>query len=274
MKKVIKIIEIMKVIKRRGMFVIMAVLLCGCGQKDAVNHSFALDSEYVMDKGILVVGVTDFEPLDYLQEEKWIGFDAEMAGLFAESLGCSVQFVEIDWNKRLVLLNNGTIDCIWNGMTLSEQVRQDMECSIAYLNNAQMIVVPVENAEKLRTAEDCMHVLFAVETGSAGEKELRERKYRFRAVGSQMEALENVVSGEADAAVIDLIMAEALLGEGKQFAGLVCTDAMSSEEYGIGFRKGSDLAEMADDFLRENYQNGTLYETAGKYGVQEAVIER
>ncbi len=262
-----------KVMKWFSVIGVMAALFCGCGQEDVVNHSFTLDSEYVMDKGVLVVGVTDFEPLDYLQEDNWIGFDAEMAGLFAESLGCSVQFMEIDWDKKLTLLNQETIDCIWNGMTLTEKMQEDMECSIAYLNNAQMIVVPVRNAEKLQTVDDCMHLLFVVETGSAGEQELRERNYRFMAVGSQVEALENVLSGKADAAVVDAIMAGALIGEGKQFAELVCTDSMSSEEYGIGFRKGSDLAEKVNDFLRENYQNGTLNETAEKYGVQAAVIE-
>lgn len=262
-----------KVIKWLSVIGVMAALLCGCGQEDVLHHSFALDSEYVMDKGVLVVGVTDFEPLDFLREDKWIGFDAEMAGLFAESLGCSVQFIEIDWNKKLTLLNNGTIDCIWNGMTLSEKVQEDMECSIAYLNNAQMIVVPVRNAEKLQTVEDCMHLLFAAETGSAGEQELKDRNYRFTVAGSQMEALENVLSGKADAAVVDAIMAGALIGEGKQFAELVCIDSMSSEEYGIGFRKGSDLVERVNDFLQEKYQNGTLYEIAEKYGVQTAVIE-
>ena len=158
-------------------------------------------------------------------------------------------------------------------MTLSGKVQEDMECSIAYLNNAQMIVVPVKNAEKLQTVEDCMHLLFAAETGSAGEQELKDRNYRFTVAGSQMEALENVLSGKADAVVIDAIMAGALIGEGKQFAELVCIDSMSSEEYGIGFRKGSDLAERVNDFLREKYQNGTLYEIAEKYGVQTAVIE-
>lgn len=265
MKRVIKWISVIGAV---------TVLAAGCGQENVVNYSFGLDSEYVMDKGVLVVGVTDFEPLDYLQEGQWVGFDAEMAGLFAESLGCTVQFLEIEWNKKLTLLKDGTIDCVWNGMTLTEKMQEDMECSIAYLNNAQVIVVPVKNAGKLQTVEDCMHLLFAAESGSAGEQELKQRNYRFTAAGSQMEALESVVSGKADAAVVDAIMAGALIGEGKQFAELVCIESMSSEEYGIGFRKGSDLAEKVNGFLQVNYRNGILKKIAEKYGVQNMVIEQ
>lgn len=268
MKRLVKKISVAMMIS-----VMVSMLICGCGKEDVTSHSFESDSEYVADKGILVVGVTDFEPLDYRQGDKWIGFDAEMAGLFAESLGCHVQFMEIDWDKKLALLKDGTIDCVWNGMTLSEKVQEDMECSIAYLNNAQIIVIPVQNADKLQTAEDCMHLLFAAETDSAGEQELKERNYRFRVAGSQMEALESVAFGKSDAAVVDAIMAGALIGEGKQFAGLVCIDSVSSEEYGVGFRKGSDLAEKVNDFLQENYQNGTLMKIAEKYNIQSAVIE-
>ncbi len=262
-----------RVIRWAGLVLAAAAVLAGCGGEEAVKHSFASDSEYVTDKGVLVVGVTDFEPLDYIQDGKWMGFDAEMAGLFAESIGVSAEFMEIDWKKKTELLNNGTIDCVWNGMTLSEKVREEMECSAAYLNNAQMVVVPVKNAEKLRTAKDCMHLLFAAEVSSAGEQELKDRNYRFTSASSQMEALENVISGKADAAVIDAIMAGALIGEGKQFEELICIDSLSSEEYGVGFRKGSDLAEKVNAFWRESFLSGVLQERAEKYGLETAVIE-
>lgn len=264
-----------KWMKKFCVLLFLSVVLVGCGQKGEeafAGSKFDSDLDYIRDKGSLTVGVTDFEPLDYMQDGKWIGFDAEMAGLFARSLGVSVQFVEIDWDKKVDLLNRGTIDCVWNGMTLTDEVQADMSCSLAYLNNAQIIVVPTKNSSNLQTAEDCMHLLFAVEAGSAGEQELKSRNYRYTAVGTQLSALQNVASGKADAAVIDAIMAGSLIGSGKQFEDLVDTVSLSSEEYGIGFRKNSDLAEQLNVFWQENQDNGTVAAVAEKYGVQTAVI--
>ena len=267
MKNRIKIICIM---------LFLAAALVGCGQKgeDAFAGSqYDSDLEYIRDKGVLNVGVTEFEPLDYMQDGEWVGFDADMAGLFARSLGVSVQFVKIDWDKKVSLLNNGTIDCVWNGMTLTDEVQADMSCSLAYLNNAQIIVVPAKNNAQLQTVEDCMHLLFAVEAGSAGEQELKDRNYRYTATSTQLDALQDVASGKADAAVIDAVMAGSLIGSGKQFEDLVDTLALSSEEYGVGFRKNSDLAEQLNAFWLENMENGTINTVAEQYGVQAAVID-
>ena len=265
-----------KRIKKVCVWLLLAAAFVGCGQngEDAFAGSrYDSDLDYIMDKGSLTVGVTEFEPLDYMQDGEWVGFDADMAGLFAQNLGVSVQFVEIDWDKKVSLLNNGTIDCVWNGMTLTDEVQADMSCSLAYLNNAQIIVVPVKNSGQLQTVEDCMHLLFAVEAGSAGEQELKDRNYRYTATGTQLSALQNVASGKADAAVIDAIMAGSLIGSGKQFENLVGTLTLSSEEYGIGFRKNSDLAEQLNVFWLKNMENGTVEAVAEQYGVQAAVID-
>lgn len=254
---------------------LIGLICCGCGQKKTENtkrNQFDSDLEYIMDKGTMVVGVTDFEPLDYLEDSKWVGFDAELAGLFAESIGVSVEFLEIDWDKKVTLLDDGTIDCVWNGMTLSEKVKETMSYSLAYLNNAQMIVVPAKNAEKLQTVEDCMHLLFAAEADSAGESELKDRNYRYTQADSQIKALSQAASGKVDAAVIDAIMAGALIGQGKQFEELVCTASMNSEEFAVGFRKDSDLVEKFNNFWKESYKNGIVEEMAEKYGVQTALI--
>ncbi len=252
--------------------IFLAVVLAACGQDSSLSHSYESDLEYVLEKGVLVVGVTEFEPLDYECDGEWVGFDAEMAALFGISLGVAVEFVEIDWNKKTALLRNGTIDCVWNGMTLSARNRDEMECTMAYLNNSQMIVVPFLSAGRRRAVEDCMHLLFAVEAGSAGEHELRDRNYRYTSTKTQREALERVASGKADAAVVDGVMAGAMLGEGGQFSDLIMADILNSEEFGVGFRQGSDLAEEANAFLTECRQNGVIYDIAEKYGLQEMVI--
>ena len=252
-----------------------AVALAGCGQdKEEVfaGSQYDSDLDYIRDKGSLVVGVTEFEPLDFMLDGKWVGFDAEMAGLFAQSLGVTAEFVEIDWDKKADLLNRGTIDCVWNGMTLTDEVQAEMSCSLAYLNNAQIIVVPSKNSGQIQTVEDCMHLLFAVEAGSAGEQELTDRNYRYTTMGTQLDALQSVASGKADAAVIDAIMAGSLIGPGKQFENLTGTATLSSEEYGIGFRKNSDLAELLNAFWKENLEDGTVDAAARQYGMQAAVI--
>lgn len=101
------------------------------------------DVAYIQDKGSLIVGMTDFEPMDYKDDNgEWIGFDADMAKLAAEKLGVEVQFVEIDWDNKIMELDSKNIDVVWNGMTLTDEVTSSMECTNAYCNNAQVVVVP------------------------------------------------------------------------------------------------------------------------------------
>ena len=101
----------------------------------AAETAAAADSDlaYIQDKGTLVIGITDFEPMDYKDADgSWIGFDADMAKAFAESLGVTAEFVEIDWDNKILELDSKTIDCVWNGMTLTAEVTSTMECSNAY----------------------------------------------------------------------------------------------------------------------------------------------
>ena len=103
------------------------------------------DVAYIQEKGTLIVGVTNFAPMDYKDESgNWIGFDADMAKIVAESLGVEAQFVEIDWDNKILELQSGNIDVVWNGMTLTSEVTSAMECTNAYCNNAQVVVVPTE----------------------------------------------------------------------------------------------------------------------------------
>lgn len=120
----------------------VVVAFAGCSNskpaEDPSSSTEQTDSAAIVANGKLVVGITDFEPMDYKGEDgSWIGFDADMAKAFAESLGVDVEFVEIDWDNKVLELNNGSIDCVWNGMTLTDEVTSSMECSNAYCNNAQ-----------------------------------------------------------------------------------------------------------------------------------------
>ncbi len=113
-------------------------------QKDATYEASDSDSdvEYIKNKGTLIVGITDFEPMDYKDGDEWIGFDADMARMVADKLGVEAQFVEIDWDNKIMELDSNNIDVVWNGMTLTDEVTSSMECTNAYCNNAQVVVVP------------------------------------------------------------------------------------------------------------------------------------
>ena len=238
-----------------------------------VASSADSDLAYVQDKGTLVVGMTDFAPMDYRDENgEWIGFDADMAKAFAESLGVTAEFVEINWDTKIMELDSKNLDCVWNGMTLTDEVTSAMECSNAYCNNAQVVVVKADKAEGLDSAEACADLNFAVESGSAGEAAANEQGYNYIAVDSQADALMEVSAGTSDACIIDLLMAGAMIGEGTSHDNLVHTVELTTEEYGVGFRKGSDLAAALNEFLAAAYADGSLMACAETYGVQDAVI--
>lgn len=243
--------------------------------EDAQAASGESDLAYVQDKGTLVVGITDFEPMDYKSEDgSWIGFDADMAGAFAESLGVSVEFVEIDWDNKILELDGKTIDCVWNGMTLTDEVKSSMECSNAYCNNAQIVIVPSDVADKYQDKDSLKDLTFAVEAGSAGEEQVSALELEYTAVKAQSDALMEVASGTSGAAVIDSLMAAAMVGEGTGYGDLTYTVGLNSEEYGVGFRKGSDLAAALNEFFAESYGDGSMMETAEKYGVDAAIVEQ
>ena len=233
------------------------------------------DLAYIQSKGTLVIGITDFEPMDYKDADgSWIGFDADMAKAFAESLGVTAEFVEIDWDNKILELDSKTIDCVWNGMTLTAEVTSSMECSNAYCNNAQVVIVPADKAADYQTVESCKDLVFAAEAGSAGEAELTALGYNVTPVKAQSDALMEVAAGTSDAAVIDSLMAAAMVGEGTGYSALTYTCGLNSEEYGVGFRKGSDLAQKLNDFFKASYADGSMMQIAETYGVQAAIIEQ
>ena len=239
----------------------------------ASSEAAGSDMEYVKNKGKLVVGITDFEPMDYKSDSgEWIGFDADLAKAFAQSLGVEAEFVEIDWDNKLLELNSKSIDCVWNGMTLTDEVTSSMECSNAYCNNAQVVVLPVDMAEKYQTVESLSDLNFAVESGSAGEAAAKELGLNFTPVSNQASALMEVAAGTSGAAIIDSLMAGAMVGEGTSYDKLTYTLPLSDEKYGVGFRKGSDLAAALNDFFVASKEDGSMQTLAETYGVQAALV--
>ena len=272
---------------------LMVLALAACGGETATEDTSTEDTEntentdtaesdlqYVQDKGTLVVGITYFEPMDYKAEgsDEWIGFDADMAKAFAESLGVDVEFQEITWDYKVEELDSKAIDCVWNGMTLGEDVMAAMGTSVPYCTNAQVLVVPADKAADFEGLTSLEGLNVAVESGSAGEDAAIALGATTVPVQSQANTLMEVSAGTSDAAVIDLLMAGAMIGEGTSYEDLTFTlnlndaQGLPSEEYGVGFRKGSDLVDAFNEFWAEKVSDGTVLETATTYGVQDAVI--
>ena len=255
--------------------VVLALSVC-------VPAAFAADADsdlaYVQEKGTLVVGITDFEPMDYQNEKgEWIGFDADLARVFAEELGVEVEFAEIDWDNKILELNGKSIDCIWNGMTLTDEVMSAAACSNAYMRNAQVIVVRAADAEKYADVESMAELSFAVEAGSAGEAAVTELGYNANPVSTQANALLEVKAGTSDACVIDLLMAVAMTGEGTSYSDLCYTFSLDEEQYGVAFRafrQASDRAETFNAFLLAQFEAGALDELAETYGLAGSVVEQ
>ena len=254
----------------------------GTQPSDAQESAAPAESDlaYVQGKGTLVVGITYFAPMDYKEEgsDEWIGFDADLAKAFAESLGVDVEFQEITWDYKVEELNSRAIDCVWNGMTLTDDVLAAMGTSNPYCTNYQTLVYPADRAAEFEGLTSLEGLNIAVESGSAGEDAAEALGATTVPVQAQSNALMEVSAGTSDAAVIDVLMAAEMTGEGTSYSDLVYSlnlneaQDLPSEEYGVGFRQGSDLVDAFNTFWAEKVADGTVSDTATTYGLQDAVI--
>ena len=247
---------------------IMCMGVTSCGKKAEVETDAAQsDLAYVQEKGTLVVGVTEYEPMDYMENGEWTGFDAEFAEEVAKLLGVDVEFVEIDWDNKFLELDSKSIDCIWNGMTITDEVNLNTNCSVPYAKNEQVVVMKKDAVENYKDNDSMKDIKFAVESGSAAEAAAEELGFNVVAVKAQSDALMEVEAGSTDACIIDITMADSMTGEGTSYGDLAKGLSLTKEEYGIGFRKGSDLKDAVDGYIKTLKDNGKLGELSEKYGV-------
>ncbi len=244
---------------------LIATIFTGCAKEKS-------DWETIQEKGKLVVGITDWAPMDFKDENgEWTGFDAELARMVGNALGLEVEFMEIDWNSKIMELNGGMVDCVWNGMTLTDEVLSAMECTKPYVLNSQVVVMKAENASQYSEAADIAELSIAVEAGSAGASAAADCELsNINEVALQSTALMEVAAGTSDACIVDKTMAAAMIGEGTSYEDLVVALVLTDEEYGIGFRKGSELAAKVNELLDEFRANGSLQALADKYGLSLA----
>ncbi|MBQ8807787.1 MAG: transporter substrate-binding domain-containing protein [Clostridia bacterium] len=219
----------------------------------------------------LVVGITEYKPMDYKDEKgEWTGFDAEFAQAFGKSIDKEVEFVVIEWGNKFNELNSGAIDCIWNGMTITDEVKKKTGCSIPYAKNTQVVVMKADLLDKYQDKDSMKKLTFAVEDGSAGAGVAKELGFKTLPVKTQAKALLEVSSGTSDACIIDLTMAQSMTGKGTSYETLGVGISLQSEEYGIAFEKNSEMVEKINDFIKESKENGLLDELSEKYGVEIA----
>lgn len=258
---------------------VMMFSLAACGSKDAVKTDANVLEELseLQDAGTLKIGYTIINPLNYTNDAgEFVGFETEFSTAVCEKLGVKPEFVEIDWDAKETELNSKNIDCIWNGLTINPEREASMEISTPYLENRQVLVVKKENVDKYKASLDGARVV--AEAGSAGEELATGDNEmfaaaEFTAVQSQATALMDVSSGTSDVAVIDYVMAGGSVGEGTSYEDLELIDLdFESEQYGVAFRKGSDVCAAANAAMAELAADGTLGAIAEKYGLSDILL--
>ncbi len=258
-----------KIMGIAGVVLAAVLLVCSfaaCGKKEAPKS----DLEYIKEKGTLIIGITDYEPMNYKDENnKWIGFDTEYAEAVCAKLGVKPEFVvAANWGEKYNEIKAKTFDCAWNGLTIDETAKLNASLTKAYARNAQVVVMAKDKVEQYKTAESMKDLKFAVEDGSAGQAAAADNGLEnVIAVEDQAATLLEVKSGTADACIIDLTMANAVTGEGKSYENFAIALELSQEEFGVACRKGSDLPAEIDRITEELKADGTLEKLAEKYNV-------
>ena len=242
------------------------------------------DLAYVKANGSMIIGYTVYEPMNYTDENgNFTGFDTELAQAVCEKLGVTPEFVVINWDTKEVALEAKDIDCIWNGLTLTPAREANMACTVPYVKNAQVVVVK-EGFDYTDTAS-LIGATVCAEIGSAGEEQiignyddpedpidpdpnLAQADYVGKSV--QTDCLMEVKAGTADAAVLDMTLANSMTGEGTNYSDLKIVDYLAQEEYGVAFRQGSDIRDAVNDIFADMVADGSLQALAQQYGLELA----
>jgi len=277
MRKMIKTMSLLLVL------LMLAAILPGCSSKAGSDY------KYIKDKGTLVIGITQYPPMNYYDKDgKLVGFDTELAEIVCEKLGLKAEFVEINWDSKEVELNSKNIDCIWNGMCITEERKQNMSISIPYMKNEQAIVVRAEREAEILSNVDGL--ILTAEAGSTGEgkalgtipddgtEDVSAKEFfancEYVPADSMAKALMEVKSGTADMAIVDAVLAYYNVGPGTDFEDLVANtdNNFGAQQFGIAFRKGSDMTEKVNKILKELMEDGTMAEISKRYGLEDSLL--
>ena len=260
--------------------VLSVLAFAGCGKKDEQPNNDATNPSNdvveatgelaeIKEKGKLIVGITEYPPMNFKNEKnEWTGFDTELTYAFAEKIGVDVEFVVLtDWGAKFTELKSGSIDCVWNGMTITDEALKNASVSDVYLKNSQVVVLPAAKASAVKTVEDLKDLTFAVEEGSAGQSIANDNKLKTVASKDMAMALLEASSGACDGCIIDKTMAEATVGEGTSYEKLAVSITLSTEEFGVAFRQDSNLTAEFNTFLKDYQASGDFAKLAAKYEI-------
>ena len=254
----------------KKMFALILALMLALTCFTACGASSDSDLKTIQKSGKIVVGITDYAPMDYKDENgEWTGFDAEFSRMFAEELGVDCEFFVIsDWGKKFLELETKQIDAVWNGMTITEEAQLNASVSNPYVVNAQVVVMKADALANYADAASLVDLAVAVENGSAGQDAATEAGVKnIILVQDQAAALMEVAAGTSDACVIDITMANAMTGEGTNYADLGYSLSLTSEEYGVAFRKESDVTAKFNEFMAKCIADGSLQALADEYNL-------
>ncbi len=252
---------------------LIVAVFAGCSGKSATADTES-DLAYIKDKGTLVIGITYFEPMDYIDDNgELTGFEVEFGKAVCEKLGVEAKFQEISWDAKETELSAKNIDCIWNGLTITDERKEAMSITNPYMNNKQVIICKAENEKAFSQPGGLKGKTVVAEKESYGEEIIADETYKdffgeakYVPVDAMKNALMEVKAGTADAAVIDYVTGIGSLGEGTDYADLVIVDkSFADEQYGVAFRKGSDVTAEVNKAIDELKKDGTLKKIADKY---------
>lgn len=235
------------------------------------------DWQYIADKGNFVAGITLFEPMNYYDENgELTGFETEFTKAVCEKLGVEAKFQEIEWDKKEIELNAKTIDAIWNGLTVTEERKENMGFSKSYVRNKQVVVIKADNRDKYTDEASMAGASCAAESGSAGQTAIETSpvlsQNEFVGASAQKDVLLEVKAGTVELGVLDYVMAKASIGEGTDYSDLMIVEGveLAPEEYAIGMRKGdTETIEKVNGAIDELVADGTLKALAEKYGLAD-----
>ena len=176
------------------------------------------DLDYIKKNGKMIIGYTVYDPMNYTDDNgEFVGFDTEFAKAVCEKLGVTPEFVEINWDTKEIELNAKSIDCIWNGFTINEEREENLDFSIPYILNKQVVVIRKADKDKYTDAASLASAKLAAETSSAGESAIKDdenlSKASYTAVPKQTDALLEVKASTVDAAVLDYTLANSMVGK-------------------------------------------------------------
>ena len=260
---------------------LMIFAFAACKEEPANNEVVNENGEVVET---LTCGVTVFPGMNEQDENgKWIGFESEFAEAVAELIGMKAEFQVIDWLQKYNEVNSGAIDCIWNGFTANstdnvngiDVARSELvDFSYGYMLNQQCVVIRSDKAAEITDEASLAGKEACVEGGSAGAAYAATvtDEDKIASTTAQINAFTEVKSGASDFAVVDVVLAKNICGQG-DYADLAIVEAieLDSEIYAVGFKKGSDLTAKVNAAIKTLNENGKLLEIATKYGFENVL---